>query len=308
MRRLTMLVVLGALGACARYIAPVELEPVTTEAQLARGRYLAEAVMACGACHAERDWGFFAGPAKDGTEFAGSGDLARSERFSDKFSFTAPNLTPHHLSAWTDGEVARAIVFGQSKDGRGLFPSMPYFEYREALARDDLSALVAFLRTLPARPWQAANPPRFPMPGFVMNGFPDERPLRAKAPQPGAPEYGRYLTEIAGCMGCHTRADKRGTPVGPPYAGGREFPVPAPGAGTMRSANLTPHATGLGAWTKDAFIARFRARQLDALRGQPVSPGGTNSVMPWWAWARMRDEDLGAIYDFLRTLPASATD
>ncbi|MFZ5438833.1 MAG: hypothetical protein ACOZQL_02430, partial [Myxococcota bacterium] len=42
-----------------------------------------------------------------------------------------------HLGAWTDGELARAIVFGQSRDGSGLFPYMPYFEYRDALARED---------------------------------------------------------------------------------------------------------------------------------------------------------------------------
>ncbi|MFZ5440177.1 MAG: cytochrome C, partial [Myxococcota bacterium] len=87
--------------------------------------------MACGSCHAQRDWSRPGGPPRDGTEFAGSGDLARTEGFSEKFSFSA--LTPHHLGAWTDGELARAIVFGQSRDGSGLFPYMPYFEYRDAL-------------------------------------------------------------------------------------------------------------------------------------------------------------------------------
>lgn len=292
--------------ACARHLAPVEVSPTTDEARLARGRYLAEAVMACGACHARRDWTHFSGPAREGTEFAGSGDLARDERFSEKFSFSAPNLTPHHLASWTDGELARAIVFGQSKDGRGLFPYMPYFEYRDALARDDLSALVAWLRTLPAVAWEAPGPPRFPMPGFVMNGFPEARALREKAPSPGSPDYGRYLTEIGSCMGCHTRADRRGTPIGPKFGGGREFPVPAPGSGTVRSANLTPDdETGLGRWSKDAFIARFRARSLEQARSQRVADGASNSTMPWWAFARMTDEDLGAIYHYLRALPAS---
>lgn len=293
-------------SSCARYIAPVEVTPGTDEARLARGRYLAEAVMACGACHARRDWTRFSGPAREGTEFAGSADLARDERFSEKFSFSAPNLTPHHLAAWSDGELARAIVFGQSKDGRGLFPYMPYFEYRDALARDDLSALVAYLRTLPAVAWDAPGPPRFPMPGFVMNGFPESRALREKAPLPGAPEYGRYLTEIGSCVGCHTQADRRGTPIGPRYGGGREFLVPAPGTGALRSANLTPDdETGLGRWSKEVFVGRFRARSLEAVRGQPVADGSSNSLMPWWAFARMSDQDLGAIYDYLRTLPAS---
>jgi mono/diheme cytochrome c family protein len=305
MRASTLLLLLAA--GCARNIPPVEVTPTTDEAQLARGRYLAEAVMNCGGCHAQRDWRFSSGPPVEGTEFAGSGDLARTEGFSEKFSFSAPNLTPHHLGAWTDGEVARAIVFGQSKGGHGLFPYMPYFEYREALARDDLSALVAFLRTLPPVPWEPPGPRRFPMPGFVLNGFPEERPLRATAPRPGEQDSGRYLTEIAACMGCHTQADKRGTFTGPRYAGGREFKVPAPGAGVLKSRNLTPDPnTGLGLMTKQTFIALFRARSLELVREQVVPPGETNSTMPWWSYARMRDEDLGAIYDYLRTLPVTA--
>ena len=301
MRRLVLVLLVSG---CARTIAPVDVSVSDEQAQLERGRYLATSVMVCGACHARRDWSRSAGPPKEGTEFAGSGDIARDEHFSPKFSFFAPNLTPHHLGSWSNGELARAIVFGQGRDGRGLFPYMPYFEYRESLARDDLSALISYLRTLPAIGTDPPGPQRFAMPRFVLDGLPEERPLREKAPQPGAPEYGEYLTEISGCMGCHTKADKRGQPVGAPYAGGREFIVPAPGGGIVRSANLTPDDTaGLGRWTKERFIARFRVAPVETARQQVVEPGGFNSVMPWWAWARMNDGDLGAIYDYLRTLP-----
>lgn len=301
----SLLLVLSLSG-CARTIAPVDVSVTREQAQLERGRYLATSVMVCGACHARRDWSRFSGPPREGTEFAGSADIARDERFSEKFSFFAPNLTPHHLTSWSDGELARAIVFGQARDGRGLFPYMPYFEYREALARDDLSALIVSLRALPPIESDPPGPQRFAMPRFVLDGLPEERPLREKAPQPGAPDYGKYLTEIAGCMGCHTQADKRGQPVGAAYAGGREFPVPAPGGGIVRSANLTPDdSTGLGRWPRERFIARFRATSLDAARVQAVEPGGYNSVMPWWAWSRMSEQDLSAIYDYLRTLPPS---
>ena len=72
----TLLPLLLLVSSCARHIEPVDVVPTTDEARLARGRYLAEAVMACGACHARRDWRSFSGPAREGTEFAGSGDLA----------------------------------------------------------------------------------------------------------------------------------------------------------------------------------------------------------------------------------------
>lgn len=298
----------GALlvAGCARNIAPVPVAVTKSEAQLARGAYLAQAVMACGACHAERDWTKSAGPVKEGTEFAGSGDLSKSERFPDSFSFSAPNLTPGGaLASWSDGELARAIVFGQRPDHRGLFPLMPYFEYRESLAADDLAALVAYLRSLSPIAHDAVSPVKFPMPGFVLNRFPEERVLRAVAPVAGAPGYGKYLAEIGGCAGCHTAADKRGNFTGPRFAGGREFPVPAPGTGTVRSANLTPDVkTGLGSWSRGQFIARFKSATLEQARTQELV-GGFNSVMPWWAWARMQEEDLGAIYDYLRTVPAT---
>ncbi|HEY4220051.1 MAG TPA: cytochrome C, partial [Myxococcota bacterium] len=38
---------------------------------------------------------------------------------------------------------------------------------------------------------------------------------------------------------------------------------------------------------------------LDAARAQPVGDDGYNSIMPWWTYANMSEEDLGAIYDFL---------
>lgn len=293
------LLALCLLAGCARNIAPVSVTVTRSEAQLARGEYLARAVMVCGACHGERDWTQLGGPVKEGTEFGGSGDLARSEGFSEKFSFSAPNLTPHGLGGWSDGEVARAIVFGQRPDRRGLFPYMPYFEYREALAMDDLAALVAYLRSLGPIVRDAPGEVRFPMPGFVLNRFPEERPLRPSAPVMDAPDRGKYLTEIAGCLGCHTAADKRGTFTGPRYAGGREFHVPAPGSGVVRSANLTPDAeTGLGTWTKEGFVARFKSASSPG-----AATGGFNTVMPWWAWSRMNEDDLGAMFDYLRTLP-----
>ena len=58
--------------------------------------------------------------------------------------------------------------------------------------------------------------------------------------------------------------------------------------------NLTPDSrTGrIAAWSEDQFVARFRQGR--------VIPG---SPMPWNAFARMSDDDLRAIYRYLRTVP-----
>jgi hypothetical protein len=81
------------------------------------------------------------------------------------------------------------------------------------------------------------------------------------------------------------------------FAGGREFPIPT---GTVRSMNITSDKSGIGSWTKEAFIRRFKAYENKA---QPiVREGEFNTVMPWTVLSGMTESDLGAVYDYLRTL------
>jgi hypothetical protein len=107
---------------------------------------------------------------------------------------------------------------------------------------------------------------------------------------------------ISGCIECHTNTDNRGKRIGEPYAGGREFKVPAPGGGVVRSSNITPDdESGIGKWTKEMFVARFKSQTLEA--AQPIEPKGYNTIMPWWSYSGMTEDDLGALYDALRALP-----
>jgi len=53
------------------------------------------------------------------------------------------------LGAWSDAEIKRAIVQGVGRDGRTMQEPMPYAWYA-GLRDDDLDAIVAYLRTLPA--------------------------------------------------------------------------------------------------------------------------------------------------------------
>ena len=63
------------------------------------------------------------------------------------------------------------------------------------------------------------------------------------------------------------------------------------------SPNLTPDpaTSPIGHWPEDAFVARFRKGELIA--GTP---------MPWGAYARMTDDDLRAVYRYLRSLPPAS--
>jgi mono/diheme cytochrome c family protein len=54
------------------------------------------------------------------------------------------------IGAWTDAEIKRAITDGISKDGSKLKPPMGY-QYYATVTSNDLDAIVAYLRTVPAQ-------------------------------------------------------------------------------------------------------------------------------------------------------------
>jgi len=63
----------------------------------------------------------------------------------------APNLTPDKetgAATRTDDVFARAIREGVGRDGRGLFPLMPYVNFRE-FSDEDIASIVVYLRSRP---------------------------------------------------------------------------------------------------------------------------------------------------------------
>ncbi len=63
---------------------------------------------------------------------------------------TAPNITPTGLSGYTDAELATMITHGKRPDGSPMSPPMPYFFFAN-LQPDDVSAIILYLRSLPAK-------------------------------------------------------------------------------------------------------------------------------------------------------------
>jgi mono/diheme cytochrome c family protein len=303
MRRiLEVLVVLVALvlvaaGAALGYlfvalpkaVPPPALKVAGTPEQLSRGAYLANHVTVCLDCHSKRDLGRYAGPVVPGTLGHGGDVFGHAQGFPGEVPI--PNLTPVGIGEWSDGEVLRAMISGVGRDGRPLFALMPYPMYAH-LSQADAEALIAYLRTLPAG-GAKTPPPSYDFPlNLIVRTMPQPATLRADTPRPGTPEHGRYLSTIAGCQFCHTPQEKGRPMPGMEYAGGHDFL-------TVRSANITPDPlTGIGGWTREAFIARFRSY---ANGTAAVPAGGDNTVMPWTLYAGMTEEDLGAIYDHLRT-------
>ena len=309
---------LGVLLACAALLAVsgysylllayprVAAAPVVraepTPDRLARGKYLADHVAACTDCHSQRDWTRYAGPIKPDTYGAGGEVWDETVGFPGRL--VSRNLTPAALGTWTDGEVMRAITEGVAKDGTPLFSLMPYAMYGKHLAREDALAIVAYLRTLTPRDTEIA--PRrlaFPLP-LVVRTLPTPASMpTTPPPATDAVAYGAYLTNVAACAECHTPVDGRHVPLpGKHLAGGQEFPLP--NGLIARSANLTSdRATGIGAWSEEEFLARFAAYR-DGTPLVSVGAGDFNTPMPWQSYAGMTDNDLKAIFAYLRTVPA----
>lgn len=312
---LVLLLVAGGLiylyGFLPRTRPAPDFKVEATPEVLKHGEYLVNHVLLCFDCHSERDWTMYSGPAKPPLG-AGRPCLDKNSKavginfgmggFPGRLCIR--NITPDvetGIGGWTDGEIVRAIREGVSKNGEALFPIMPWFMYT-GLSDEDAAAVIAYLRAQP--PVSSFRPDRqldFPL-NIVFRFYPE--PL--SGPVPSIPRsdtvaYGRYLTKIARCEFCHTaRVRGRVEPVQDRlFSGGVPFFM---GKDMHYSKNLTPHPDGMGNWTKEIFIGRFRLHT----KPFPVVEEG-NSEMNWVAFSGMSDQDLGAVWDFLQTLPPLET-
>lgn len=267
---------------------------------IAHGEYLTNNVSLCFVCHSEINRDLFAEPIVSGTEGQGRDFFGNNSNFPGRLF--ARNITPAGIGEWSDGEVFRAITAGIAKDGEPLFPIMPYTSYRH-MSSDDVKAIIAYLRTLPAKEGESRKSElNFPL-NLVARMIPKPYEEQTKPAASDSIAYGKYLTRIAACHSCHTQHDSQGNPVpGNEFAGGEPFPEKA---GIIRSANITPDPeTGMGNWSKDYFIERFKTYQKPEMQEIPMREGLNPTVMPWYAFSGMTEDDLGAIYDYLRTVPA----
>ena len=301
------LAILGVVGlALAAFFArfPVTVPPRTldvamTPALEARGAYLAEHVMVCVDCHSGRDPSRYSMPVRADARGMGGMDFGPELKLSG--SLYAPNITPAALGNWTDAEILRAITDGVSKDGRALFPLMPYPVFA-TLCEDDAAALVRYVRNLePIDNDVPKSSLGFPL-NLLVRTMPAPAKLAKSCAEPASEvKRGERLVALASCNGCHSPSEM-GKPIeGQLLSGGLPFHLPT--GGLARSANLTPDpTTGLGGWTRQMFIDRFKlaGRPADARR---VEAGSANTVMPWTQYSGMTEEDLGAIYSYLRSIP-----
>lgn len=139
-------------------------------------------------------------------------------------------------------------------------------------------------------------------------------------------ERGKYLVQIMGCNDCHSpkRMGERGPEIIPELMLSG-YPADRPMApidseliqqgfamfypdltaskgpwGMSFAANLTPDETGIGNWTEEQFkIALTQGKAKGMENGRPLLP-----PMPWFNYVNLTDEDLHAIFAYLKSIPA----
>lgn len=299
-------ILIAVIGASAVYIkfalpnikaAPVLKVELSPE-RIARGEYLANHVAVCIDCHSTRDWSRFSGPPTEGT-FGKGGDV-----FDQKFGFPgvyyAKNITPEGISRYSDGDLFRTITTGVDKDGRAMFPVMP-FHYYGQMDEEDIKSIIAYIRTLPAIKNEIPESTSdFPM-NFIINTLPHEASFTKLPEKTDVVKYGEYLTNAAACIDCHTQFEKGSLVAGTEFGGGREFPFPD--GSIVRSANISSDEdTGIGGWDDETFVSLFRAYSDSATLATKLNPGEFNSIMPWTMYGGMTEDDLKAIFAYLKTI------
>jgi mono/diheme cytochrome c family protein len=174
------------------------LQAVSAPADVvARGKYLAEAAD-CAACHT----------APGGAPYAGG--LAMPSGFGTIY---ATNITPEPddgIGRWSAEDFWRALHDGIRRDGRQLYPAMPYTSYR-GMTRADADAIYAYvMQLLPMKVANRRTELNFPfnirlgMLGWNVLFLHDSLPAVSAGSSP-AWQRGRYLVNVLGhCGECHT--------------------------------------------------------------------------------------------------------
>lgn len=289
----TGIIVLALIGGLAitvmarqnvKYEAPYpDIIASKDSAVIARGKHLVYSSAHCIDCHNKQNSDSLI---HLGQEVPLSGGVAFELPVGKIYS---KNITPDKetgIGRYSDGEIARALRYGVHPNGTAVFDFMPFHN----TSYEDLTAIISYLR--------AQKPVKNKVPdhelnalGKTVNAFmvkpvgPTGEPPKTVIPDTTA-TYGKYLAlSVAECSGCHTKRNLAGEFIGEPFAGGNEIDG-------FITPNLTPDSSGkIFNWSKELFIERFRMGKLI-----PKSP------MPWNSFKRMTDDELTAIYHYLKTL------
>jgi len=259
-----------------------------------RGKYLAQGPAHCAHCHSSLEV-FLETDNPDELQMTGGFGLQIPPG-----RFYGPNITPHSetgIGKLSDGELYRILRYNIRPDGQACIDFMPFIN----MSDEDINSIIAYLKSLeevenkmPERELSFLGKFLFAT-GAIKPGIPDQ-PILKSVKEDTTIEYGKYLAySVANCYGCHTERDlKTGEFIGEDFAGGMVFGPDVLTKGWMFvSPNLTPdEETGfITDWDEETFI-----EIMSGGRAHKTSP------MPWESFQNVSENDLKAIYRFLRTI------
>ena len=266
-----------------------------SQQQMEQGAYLARAGD-CAACHS----------APDGLPF--SGGLPLATPFGVIYS---TNITPdpvHGIGQYSFEDFDRAMREGVARDGHHLYPAMPYTAFAKVSA-SDMQALFAYIsKGVKAAPTENRdNDLRWP---FSMRSliavwnllYLDKGEYVAKAGQSAQWNRGAYLVQGLGhCGACHTPRGIAGQEEAYDEVKGKRYLFGAL-TDTWFAADLTADfGTGLHGWTKDEI-----ADYLKTGRTARSAAFGAMAQVVGASTQYLRDEDLTAIAEYLKSLPPAS--
>lgn len=257
-----------------------------------RGQKLA--MMLCASCHLDRNSG----------KLTGKLMLDAPPEFG---VINAPNITGHKeagIGSWTDAELLYLLRTGIKRDGTY---APPYMAKLPNMADEDINAIISFLRSddpmvMPDPTPSVPSAPSFLTKFLCRVAFKPFPMPDGEIPMPDATnsiELGKYLAHNLECFSCHSNDFKTNDFLNPEnsqgyYAGGNK-PLDEQGR-VMLTANLTPdEETGIGTWSKKQFIEAVKYGVVD---------GEKALQYPMMPYALLSDEEAGAIFDYLQTIPA----
>jgi mono/diheme cytochrome c family protein len=302
--RVILIVLVFALGCSCHSAKPMpektvptvlDMDPIPrTPARLARGKYLVEGLVQCPFCHSEIDYKHRGGQPLPGKKNGGFVFSPEESEVPAPYRVVAPNISSdpdYGAGKWKDSDFVRALRQGIGHDGRTLFPLMPY-TYFCSLSDEDLASVIVYERSL--APVHIARP-KTVLPEDIKQTLQPLPPLE-HVPEPDKADrvkYGEYLVTVGHCQLCHTPQDEKGNNLpGMAFAGGTL--MEGPWGPTVASLNLTPHPSGISYFDESMFITTIREGRAKARL--------LSNAMPWGYFRNLTDEDLKAVFAYLRTL------
>ena len=273
------------LALAAFLIAAAGYPARAQDARIDAGRY--QAVLGdCEGCHT----------APGGKPFAGGTVLE-----TPFGKIAAPNITSDRdtgLGSWSEDDFRRALREGVARNGKRLYPAMPYPSYAR-MSDADIAALWAYMKTVPAVR-HAVEPNLLPFPfnirtlmaGWNMLYL---KPARFEPVSGKSAEWNRgaYLVTGPGhCGACHTAKTLLGADRAEALTGASLQGWFAP-----QITGAKPH--GVGGWSADDIVVYLKS----GWNNRGVATGPMAEVVEH-STSQMTDGDLRAIAIYLKDQPA----